>query len=114
MTATKSYVYEGTGSAVDNYINPSKNQQPQSDSKNWGLFDKNNAQHKRIQSNLRAANIVIKSEKWGEVADMLGWFNRFLKSDKSPVKKPLKTMTANEVSKIIKALDGVVIWKNSI
>ncbi|AOW08721.1 hypothetical protein [Flavobacterium gilvum] len=81
---------------------------------NWGLFDTNNTQHRRIQANLRAANIVVKSEKWGEVADMLGWFDRFLKSDKSPVKKPLKQMTAIEVSKIIRALDGVVIWKNSV
>lgn len=81
---------------------------------NWGLFDKDNSQHKRIQANLRAANIVIQNGKWGEVADMLGWFDRFLKSDKSPVKKPLKVMTTLEVSKIIRALDGVVIWKNSI
>ncbi len=79
-------------------------------SENWGLFDKDNSQHKRIQANLRAANIVVQNGKWGEVADMQGWF-RFLKSDKSPVKKPLKKMTAIEVSKIIKALDGVVIWK---
>lgn len=89
------------------------NQSKQS-SENWGLFDKYNSQHKRIQSNLRAANIVVKNGRHGEVADMKGWFNRFLKSDKSPVKKPLKKMTPQEVSKIIKALDGVVIWKNSI
>lgn len=81
---------------------------------NWGLFDKKNSKHERIQANLRTANIVVKSEKWGEVADMLGWFNRFLKSSKSPVKKPLKKMTPKEVSKIIEALDGVAIWKNSI
>lgn len=81
---------------------------------NWGVFDKDNSQHKRIQANLRAANIVVQNGKWGEVADMLGWFDRFLRSDKSPVKKPLKEMTTLEVSKIIRALDGVVIWKNSI
>jgi hypothetical protein len=81
---------------------------------NYGYFDNNNSQHKRIQANLRTANIVVKNGRHGEVADMLGWFDRFLKSDKSPVKKPLKKMTPEEVSKIIKALDGVVIWKNSI
>jgi len=81
---------------------------------NWGVFDKDNSQHKRIQANLRAANIVVQNGKWGEVADMTGWFARFLKSDKSPVKKPLNKMTPQEVSKIIVALDGVVIWKNSI
>jgi len=83
-------------------------------SENWGYFDNNNSQHKRIQANLITANIVVKNGRWGEVADMLGWFNRFLKSDKSPVKKPLKKMTPEEVSKTIVALDGVVIWKNSI
>jgi hypothetical protein len=81
---------------------------------NWGVFDKDNSQHKRIQANLRAANIVVQNGKWGEVADMLGWFDRFLRSDKSPVKKALNEMTTLEVSKIIRALDGVVIWKNSI
>lgn len=81
---------------------------------NWGLFDKDNSQHKRIQANLRAANIVVQNGKWGEVADMTGWFDRFLRSDKSPVKKALKEMTTLEVSKIIRALDGVVIWKNTI
>jgi hypothetical protein len=82
--------------------------------KNWGYFDKENSQHARIRANLRTANIVEKNDRHGEVADMLGWFNRFLKSEKSPVKKPLKEMTPQEVSKIIKALDGIAIWKNSI
>lgn len=82
--------------------------------KNWGYFDNKNSQHKRIQADLRTANIVVKNEKWGEVGDMLGWFNRFLKSKYSPVKKPLMDMTPQEVSKIIVALDGVAIWKNSI
>lgn len=81
---------------------------------NWGLFDNDNSQHRRIQANLRTADIVVKNERHGEVGDMLGWFNRFLKSNKSPVKKPLKSMSPLEVSKIIRALDGVVEWKNSI
>lgn len=86
--------------------------EPQAD--NWGLFDNDNSQHRRIQANLRTADIVVKNERHGEVGDMLGWFNRFLKSNKSPVKKPLKSMSPLEVSKIIRALDGVVEWKNSI
>jgi len=81
---------------------------------NWGLFDKENKQHARIQANLIIAKILVKNIRWGEVADMLGWFNRFLKSKYSPVKKPLKQMTPEEVSKIIVALDGVALWKNSI
>lgn len=84
------------------------------ESENWGYFDRNNSQHARIQANLYVANIVVKNDRHGEVADMKGWFNRFLKSPKSPVKKPLKDMTPQEVSKIIKALDGVALWKNSI
>ena len=81
---------------------------------NWGYFDRDNSQHKYIQSLLRNANIVVKSQKWGEHADMLGWFNDFLHSCRSPVRKPLKSMTTTEVSKIIVALEGVALWKNSI
>ncbi|MDA6068021.1 hypothetical protein NJT12_00190 [Flavobacterium sp. AC] len=117
MTATKPQVYTGTGSAIDNYNDPKKQLQNivnGTKEVNWGLFDMKNSKHRRIQSDLRQANIVVKNNRHGEVADMLGWFNRFLKSDKSPVKKPLKQMTSKELSKIIKALDGVVIWKHSI
>ncbi len=81
---------------------------------NWGAFDKNNSQHRYILSILRTANIVVKSEKWGEVPDTAGWLNRFLQSPKSPIKKPLKKMSPTEVSKIITALEGVSLWKNQI
>jgi hypothetical protein len=113
MTTTKApYTYIGNGSAIDDYLKP-KHEQPKTEP-NWGLFDLKNPKHKRILSDLRQANIVVKDDKHGEVADMLGWFDRFLKSDKSPVKKPLKKMTSQELSKIIKALDRVIIWKHSI
>ncbi|SDX10537.1 hypothetical protein [Flavobacterium degerlachei] len=120
MKTKSPYIYEGTGSAIDDYQKPKEQlinilQGGRCHNKsNYGLFDYKNPQHKRIMANLRTANIVVKSERWGEVADMTGWFDRFLKSDKSPIKKPLKEMTEKEVSKIIVALDGVVIWKNSI
>jgi hypothetical protein len=118
MTATKRkpYAYSGEGSPVDDYFSEKKTQPslPVKEEANWGYFDTNNSQHKRIQADLRTANIVVKNERWGEIGDMLGWFNRFLKSKYSPVKKPLKKMTPQEVSKIIVALDGVAIWKNSI
>ena len=81
---------------------------------NWDALDKENAQHRYILSILRTANIVVKSEKWGEVPDTAGWLNRFLQSPKSPVKKPLKKMSPTEVSKIITALEGVSLWKNQI
>ena len=85
-----------------------------SEEANWGYFDRENSQHKYIQSLLRNANIVVKSQKWGEHADMLGWFNDFLHSARSPVRQSLKSMTTTEVSKIIVALEGVALWKNSI
>ena len=80
----------------------------------WGYFDSNNKQHSYIRVLLRNANVVVKSQKWGEIADMEGWFNKFLHSARSPVQKPLKSMTTREVSKIITALEGVAIWKNTL
>ncbi len=82
--------------------------------KNWGNFNINNTQHLRILSTLRNAGITTTLNDGREVADMLGWFNRFLKSTKSPVKKPLLKMHHKEVSKIITALEGVAVWKHSI
>jgi hypothetical protein len=81
---------------------------------NWGKFQVSNTQHKYIMSVLRTANIVVKNERWGEVADMEGWFARFLQSKRCPVTKPLLKMTTQEVSKVIVALEGVALWKNSI
>ena len=113
MTATKAYVYEGQGSAIDDYNAPKKQLQTivqggRTHSKsNWGLFDKNNQQHKTILSLLRLAQLVVKNEKWGEVPD-INRLSEFLKSDKSPVNKPLKKMEPLEVSKIIEALKGIV------
>jgi hypothetical protein len=101
----KSHVYEGTGSAVDDYLKPTAT--PKTNTENWGLFDKNNQQHKTLLSLLRQAQWTIPNEKWGEVADLTRLSN-FLKSDKSPVNKPLKKMEPKEVSKIIVALEGIV------
>ena len=81
---------------------------------NWGAFDKENGQHRYILSILRQANIVVPSDKHGEIPDTAGWLNRFLQSPKSPVKKPLKDMSKWEVSRIIIALENVSIWKSQI
>lgn len=112
MTATKPRIYEGEGSATDDYFNPKStarapNSSQNQEQGNWGLFDKNNHQHKTILSLMRQAQWTAPSEKWGEVAD-LSRLSDFLKSDKSPVKKPLKKMEPWEVSKIIEALKGIV------
>lgn len=116
MTRTKPQVYTGTGSAVDNYQKPQKQLQTivqggRSHSKsNWGLFDKTNKQHRTILSHLRTLQWVVKSEKWGEVPDIIR-LSDFLKSDKSPVNKPLKDMELAELSKMISCFESMVIKK---
>lgn len=116
MTATKPRIYEGTGSAIDDYNAPKKELQTivqggRSHSKsNWGLFDKNNQQHKTLLSQLRTLQWVVPNDKWGEVPD-LNRLSEFLKSDKSPVNKPLKDMDAKEVSKIIECFKSMVTKK---
>lgn len=113
MTATKARVYEGQGSAIDDYMKPKEQLQTivqggRGHSKsNWGLFDKNNQQHKTLLSQLRTLQWVVPDEKWGEVAD-LSRLSDFLKSDKSPVNKPLKKMETDEVSKIIECFKSMV------
>ena len=107
MKATKARIYEGTGSAIDDYRKRPLQTVDKSTDINWGIFDKNNQQHKTILSLLRQAQWVVKNEKWGEVPD-INRLSAFLKSDKSPVNKPLKKMEPLEVSKIIEALKGIV------
>ena len=104
MTANKPQLYTGEGSAIDNYLSP---QPTSSNTENWAIFDKANTQHKTILSLLRQAQWVVPHPRHGEVAD-LARLSTFLKSDKSPVKKPLKAMTDKETSKIIQALKGIV------
>ena len=76
-------------------------------SENWGLFDKNNKQHLTILAQMRTAQWVKPSKKWGEIPD-IERLSEFLKSDKSPINKPLKQMQPSEVSKIIEAMKGIV------
>ncbi|MDN3671668.1 hypothetical protein QWY99_01130 [Flavobacterium branchiarum] len=81
--------------------------QPKQPSDNWGLFDNSNQQHRTILSHMRTAQWTVPNDKWGEVPD-LDRLSNFLKSDKSPVNKPLKKMEPEEVSKIIEAFKGIV------
>lgn len=74
---------------------------------NWGSFDKTNAQHKKLMSLLHTAQWTVENSKWGAVPD-LNRLDTFLRSDKSPVKKPLKAMKPFEVSKVITAFEGIV------
>lgn len=111
MTATsnKPFIYEGSGSAIDNYNSPKPVKAPTKE-ENWGLFDKKNMQHKAVLSLLRQIRWTVPHDRHGEVADLIR-LSEFLKSDKSPVKKPLLKMTQKEVSKIIVALEGVQTFK---
>jgi hypothetical protein len=111
MTATKTRTYTGEGSPVDDYFKPKApvpiTEGGRTQSKNnWGLFDNNNQQHKTLLSLLRQAQWTIPHKKWGEVAD-LERLSEFLKGNKSPIKKPLKSMEPWEVSKIIEAFKGI-------
>jgi hypothetical protein len=107
---TKPRIYKGEGSPIDNYFKPTASAPKSSqnhETDNWGLFDNNNQQHKTILSLLRQAQWTIPHKKWGEVAD-LERLSEFLKGNKSPIKKPLKSMEPWEVSKIIEAFKGIV------
>ncbi len=97
--------YSGSGSAIDNYFSaePQKNE-------NWGLFDKNNNQHRTVMSHLYTAQWTVQNEAGREIPDLLR-FSDWLKSEKSPVRKPLMDMTSKEISKIIVALGGIIEHK---
>lgn len=77
---------------------------------NWGLFDNNNNQHRAVLAQLRTLQWTTPSDKWGEVPD-LERLSTFLKSNESPVKKPLKKMEPWEVSKIIECFKSMVTKK---
>lgn len=116
MTTTKPKVYEGTGSPIDNYFNPKKQLETileggRATGKScWGFFDKNNLQHKAVLSQLRQLQWTTTSKRWGEVAD-INRLSDFLKSERSPVQKPLTKMEPEEVSKIIECLKSMVTKK---
>ena len=110
MKATKARIYEGTGSAIDDYRKRPLQTVDKATDINWGIFDKNNQQHKTILSQMRTLQWTTSHERWGEVAD-INRLSDFLKSDKSPVKKPLKDMESAEVSKIIECFKSMVTKK---
>ncbi|WP_444647730.1 hypothetical protein ACSLMO_13380 [Flavobacterium columnare] len=74
----------------------------------WAYYDKNNPQHRYILSLLIQLGWSIKSEKYGEIAD-LNRFSNWLKSNKSPVQKPLKKMCAAQTTIVISALESMIV-----
>tara|TARA_Y100001963_G_C6665966_1_gene392747 strand:+ start:113 stop:538 length:426 start_codon:yes stop_codon:yes gene_type:complete len=76
---------------------------------NWAVFDSNSQRHRYILSLLMQNGwIKMLPETGKEVADM-GKLSNWLKSKKSPVVKPLQNMSAEETSKIIVALENMVV-----
>lgn len=78
-----------------------------SDAKKWGAFNKKHPKHRVILSLLYQAQWTEPSDKYGEIPDTER-FGEWLRSDKSPVKKPLKDMEDFELEKVIKAFGGIV------
>ncbi|CAA0247999.1 hypothetical protein [Tenacibaculum maritimum] len=74
---------------------------------NWGYFDLQNVKHRVLLSHLYTAGWVVSNLRHGEVPDTERLSN-FLKSNKSPVNKPLKKMDSKEVEKVITAFIGIV------
>ena len=79
--------------------------QPQLSQQNWGAFDVKNSKHLAILSLCRQAQKTT-FIKGREVAD-LAWLSHWLQT-KAPVKKALLKQDAAELSKTIKAMEGVV------
>ncbi|MBS1535336.1 MAG: hypothetical protein JST78_09680 [Bacteroidetes bacterium] len=105
MTQTikrKPITYSGTGSAIDNYFSSNP-----SDGKNWASFDKNNAQHMHILSLARQAGWTTEHPIHRKIADLES-IDKFLRSERCPVRKPLLEQTTNELSKVITAFNGIV------
>jgi hypothetical protein len=110
--------FSGSGSAIDAYFEPTSQARnddgvassPVANRNDWGSFSKTKpepAKRKVLFSLLHTAQWVKPHATRGEVPD-LERLSVFLKSDKSPVKKPLKEMSPEEMEKIIKAFKGIV------
>lgn len=78
------------------------------DHSSWAFFDKRNYQHRNVLSICHSLGWVNEENpQFVDLHRLGGW----LKSDRSPVKKPLKEMSKAEVSKIIFALQNIVNCK---
>ena len=73
----------------------------------WAAFDPKNQQHKYVLSLCQQYGWTRPHPKYGSVAD-LGRLGNWLRSDRSPVRKPLMAMKPGEVSTIINAMESMV------
>lgn len=78
--------------------------------KNWAAFNIDNQQHKYILSLMRQLGWTTEHYKYGEVSDMQR-LSSFLKSEKTPVPKPLQDMDTKETSKLISCLESMITKK---
>lgn len=75
------------------------------DHSSWAFFDKRNSQHTTVLSLCHSLGWVQEDKPQFVDLHRLGGF---LKSDKCPVKMPLKEMSKAECSKLIYALQNIV------
>lgn len=75
------------------------------DHSSWAMFDRYNTQHKTVLSLCHQLGWVQEANPhFVDLQRLGGW----LKSDRSPVKLPLKEMNRTELSKIIFALQNIL------
>lgn len=75
----------------------------------WGLFDKDNQQHKTILALCMNYGWKRRNPKSGyDIADISALGNWLKNDPRCPVRKPLKKMDTIETSKIISALENMV------
>lgn len=77
----------------------------------WGQFDKFNGQHSYVLSLCIQLGWSTNHPRYGYVAD-LNRLSDWLKGSRSPVQKPLRSMTKEECSKVISALEQMTIKKH--
>jgi hypothetical protein len=76
----------------------------------WAVFDNQNAQHRHILSLCRQAQWTTSHPRHGEVADLVR-LDQFLKSNRCPVNKSLKSMTKEELVKVGHAINQIIKHK---
>lgn len=73
----------------------------------FGKFDYKKPSHRKILATMRTLQWTRVDPQKGEIPDM-DILDKFLKSNRSPVSKPLMKMSDTEVQKIIIALSNIV------
>lgn len=75
------------------------------DNRSWAAFDKHNSQHRTILSKAYTLGWRDRKTGYADLNRLGGW----LKSKRSPVSKPLKEMNRKELSKVISAMDNMIL-----